>query len=201
MNHSKQIYSVLALAVLPILTLGFSGCFEDRPVAGERISMTNFAHDPMRSSVFFSSTDVHIMVPDMHSAGDPTMNGGFIQLRNPMTQESDVYNLPAANWTVLPAPEQGYRYLDMHHQDGPCQYVVVSAGKRLLASCRGAGVKFTLDEMHQGMLDISVTLGTAGGPRYCASFGGHVMRDVPVSETRAGSFQAVLAPAPASCES
>lgn len=200
MNISKNTQSVLALVAMLPVVVAASSCFEGKPVAGSRISVTNFANQPSRNSVSFLSKDAaNLTVPARQSKGDPTMHGASIALSSPMTGQADGYSLPAENWTALPAPEEGYRYIDVHHSNGPCEYVAVFAGNHLAAICRGAGVHFMLDEPHQGTLNFSLTLGTAGGTHYCASFGGQVMRDVPMSQANVGRFLAMHAPAPPDC--
>jgi hypothetical protein len=188
------------LAILPLMVGLGPGCFTDKPVAGFRIAVTDFAKDPSHNYVFFSSNDAaNLDTPAVDSLGDPTVHGGAIDLYNPTTGQEDVYNLPVENWMPLPAPQEGYGYLDVQHEKGPCEYVAVITGKRLVASCRGADVHFMLDEPQQGTLNFSLTLGTVGGTRYCAVFGGHVMRNISTAEADVGTFLAVDAPAPGNC--
>ena len=198
MDRKFALYTV-GLAV----TISLAGCLQDdpMPVAGTRISVADFSDQPSRSRVIFSSDDAaHLSVPAAQSLGDPTMHGGSVTLSNPQTGEFDAYNLPAANWTALPEPEQGYRYVDVMHEDGPCEYVSVTANTRLVAICRGAEVQFSLNAPTQGAIAIDVILGSFGGTRYCAVFGGHVMRDAPSSPGHPGSFLAMNAPAPTACD-
>jgi hypothetical protein len=201
MTFSKKTRKLFALAAMLPLAAGLTGCFQDEPVAGTKLSVTNFANNPRRNSVLVVADDTSIMVPEAGSAGDPTMHGGFLQLLNPATHESDVYSLPAENWKALPAPAQGYSYVDVHHDHGPCEIVTVTAGERLVASCRGEDVKFSLDAPQQRALEVNLVVGTVGGARYCASFGGQVMRDVSASNMKnhVGSFLAMDAPAPEAC--
>lgn len=194
MNHKLAICSAAL-----IVAASLSGCVGERPVAGKRISVSASTVNPSHNRVLFSSNDKeNLTVPAPESNGDPTMHGGFVSVRNPETGAFDAYTLPAENWTTLPAPAQGYSYLDVKREHGPCEYASIEAGERLVASCRGEDVKFPMDE-EQGTLAVDLTLGMAGGTRYCAIFGGHVMRDVSTVKARLGSFIAMDAPAPASC--
>jgi len=196
----RKLRGVLApLALFPLMA-GWGGCFNDQPVSGFRISVADFPAEPSHNYVFFSSKDAaSLTVPAAESSGDPTMFGGTIELFNLDTGQQDAYNLPQKNWTALPAPEEGYSYLDSQHNDGPCEYVAVVAGERLIASCRGADVHFMLEQPQTGTLNFSLTLGTVGGTRYCAAFGGHVMRNISTAQAEVGSFLATDAPAPSNC--
>jgi hypothetical protein len=196
MNRKLAVWTV-GLAV----TIPLTGCFEvDQPVAGSRISVTSFADNPSHNRVVFLSNDATTLtVPEPQSAGDPTMNGGVITLQNPETGAFDSFTLPAKNWTMLHNPAGGYRYVDAMQHDGPCQYVSVTTGDRLVATCRGADLQYPMTEK-QGMVSINVILGTVGGTRYCAEFGGHVMRDDPCTPDQPGSFLAMNAPAPTACD-
>ncbi len=145
---------------------------------------------------------MNITIPEPQSPGDPTMYGGYIQLYNPDTGETAIHLLPEKHWTTVPVyePKQGYRYVDVDHESGPCEYVSVTDGDRLVAFCSGAEIQFSLDEPQQQALAINVVLGPLRGTRYCAFFGGDVMRDRPLADTGIASFLAKDAPAPTSCD-
>ncbi len=209
MNCVKRFVRVLPLAALLPLALTLQGCL-DEPVAGTRLAVRSFPAEPEHNSVFFWSKDSHIMLPPTGPTyASPTMYGGSVELYNPTTGKRDVYQLPAKNWKFVSVPHNSYRYVDVSQQDGPCQFVSVTEGQSLIALCRGSNVHFTLDEAQQGSLNINVILGYDDpkppnrvrrfGTRYCASFGGQVMRDSSTAHRAFGTFLAKNAPAPGAC--
>jgi len=135
--------------------------------------------------------------PDLHN------NGATLQLLNPATGESEVFNLPAPKWEAL-AHVGYYVYKDRPGQYGPCTSVVIKAGKVFRAVCKGrpfVPLSFSLDEPAQGSLAVILTTGAGADPitTQCMQFGGAVKTDRPVAGKTSGLFWAKDAPAPQDC--
>ncbi|HEV7733804.1 MAG TPA: PQQ-binding-like beta-propeller repeat protein [Candidatus Binatia bacterium] len=151
---------------------------------------------PAASKLVVSSTDPTNLIPWPGGPSDPVTVGGQLELRNPVTNESAVFPLPAASWQNTTPPALAtkdlytYRYSDGHGVNGPCTKVELRGGKSLKATCRGAGIGFTLDEATQGVLEVRLTIGTI---KHCMRFGGTVKSDRP------GSFKATNA-GPGDCQ-
>ena len=74
--------ALVLVAVLPFM-LGFGSCVPvDKPVAGTRLSVTNYPDAPSRNAVFFVSEERNLTVPMPQSPGDPTVNGASLTLSN-----------------------------------------------------------------------------------------------------------------------
>jgi outer membrane protein assembly factor BamB len=165
------------------------------PVGGTRLTVGDRAGDPAARRISAVAVDALIRTPPS-GAGDPTVNGGSLTLRNPVTLESATFALPAGSWQALgtPAGSRGYKYTDTAGSNGPCKSLLAKPG-RLRVTCLGrlGPIPFSLDEPAQGMLELSVRLGT--GAAQCMRFGGDVRRDVGTGNPGpGGSFIAAHAP-------
>ena len=202
MNIKRKTLSVISVGLGLSLVGVVSGCprIIGVPVSGMRLSVTKFPDECSRNSIFFLSEDDKLApgTADDPTMDDPTMFGASLALHSPMTDSFDSYTLPAEGWKALPAPAEGYSYVDVHHTHGPCEYVALTAG-RLVATCRGADVKFSLEDPHQEKVNVTFSIGLTR--LYCASFGGDVMRDRSSWPHAIGSFLAIHAPAPPDCVS
>jgi len=136
----------------------------------------------------FSSKAPGLVAPTVGGPGDPTVVGATFAIRA-ASGESAAFSLPASNWSVNAAGTV-FKFRNRSAPSGPSQVKVAllrqHAGLRL--SARATGI--TLDEPSQGSIGIIFTSGTM---RYCALFGGRIVRDQP------GRFMAKDAPAPAAC--
>ncbi|HJQ84397.1 MAG TPA: hypothetical protein VKA21_10000 [Candidatus Binatia bacterium] len=147
------------------------------PIAGKRLRVRDGDGAPSRRSINFLSQDPNVAGDPSGALADPTTAGALLELINPTTTETATMQLPAAGWTALGMPpgSLGYRYVDGHGALGPCTKVLMTP-RKLLASCKGAGIPFSLDEPTQGSLAVRLTSGP-DGLRRCALFGGSVRRD------------------------
>jgi hypothetical protein len=168
-------------------------------LAGRRLEVVDVAGSPERRGLRLTLGGDAISVPAPGSAGDPSVEGGWLMVENPATGEHDSFALPASGWRGLgrPSGSGGWLYRDRQKANGPCSEVAVRADARITAVCKGEEVGLTLDEPSQG----SLTVGLAFGPvlDYCAEFGGDVRNDFGRSASGRGRFSAVNAPAPDVC--
>ena len=102
------------------------------------------------------------------------------------------YDLPQANWKGLgnPAGSKGFKYKGLGTPEDPCKVVLIKPSI-IKFVCKGAGV--TLAPPAAG--NIAGILTTEPGSRYCGSFGGQDIKNVP------DLFKRKEAPAPGSCPS
>ena len=132
---------------------------------------------------------------DLPDAGnDPTVEGGSLTVTDTgNASNSATFPLPAgAGWRRIPTntakPLKGYRYKGAGTPTDPCRTVVVKE-KVVKATCKGSGV--TLTTPFSGDVAIVLTIGLE--KRYCATFGGTVVKNTPTITRRKN------APAPAVC--
>jgi hypothetical protein len=115
-------------------------------------------------------------IPPGTSAGHPELHGGRIEIINPNTGEGGSIDLPAENWGE-DAGGRGYKYKG---GSGPCRVVLLRPDRSMLRVFCRTPAGLTLDEEPQGSLAVILTLGEGNGAdRYCALFGGTVLRDGP----------------------
>jgi len=185
--------------------VGGDGCEADctvvpHLVAGARLMLKD---DTTQRTLQFSSRDSQgLATAPAGTTADPTRHGATLQLFNPTTHEHTRLSLPAANWRGLGRPpgSRGYHYRDARRLVGPCSSVLLKPGHRLTVMCKGTQINYTLNEATQGSLVLSLTSGSGNGAaRYCATFGGSIVHDVPATPTRPGLFKAENAPPPAMC--
>jgi hypothetical protein len=102
------------------------------------------------------------------------------------------FALPAANWKGLgnPAGAKGWRYRGAGTPADPCTAVIIQP-RQIRATCRGAGITFT--PPFQANLGLALSVGGAGGTRYCADFGGTPLRN------SSAEFKRRQAPTPLAC--
>lgn len=136
--------------------------------------------------------DPHITPALPDGPGDPSVDGASLTLSTP-TSDHIVLALPAGGWSKR--AEGGFEY---HGSAGSqtCPEVVLAPGS-LMARCRTDAAGLLLDEP-LGRVDVTFTVGEPGFP-YCASFGGALQQDRPVSGDVPGLFRAIDAPPPSSC--
>ncbi|MEW6269461.1 MAG: S8 family serine peptidase [Thermodesulfobacteriota bacterium] len=196
--HSARLVATAGTEQQAIL-LGFAkiGDGQDAQLlSGRKLVVRDRDGAPKRRKVAVVSNDPGSSIAPPSSGSDPRLVGAVLQVVNPVTSEQDSLALPAGKWVGLGIPEgsAGYRYLDAA---GVCTRVVIKQG-RLTASCRGAGIGFTLDEPQQGALALKLV---SGDVSYCMVFGGTVKKDTPAVAGGSGTFNAVDAPPPDSCPS
>jgi hypothetical protein len=180
--------------------VAFGGALgNDWLLSGKTLLVRDRAASPGLRKLKAVSTDPRTPPVPPGSAGDPTLGGATLDLRNPATRETAAMPLPASHWQGLGSPPGagGYRYSDPSQADGPCRRVLLTPTK-FVARCGGADLGFTLDEPAQGSLGLRLTTGT-GSLRRCLVFGGTVSRDVGEVGSGAGLFKASDAPPPLAC--
>lgn len=165
-----------------------------RSVAGKKLLVQDRGTPAQRRMVAVLKDDL-IQTPRAGTLHDPTIAGATIQLRNPTTLEEATFALPpGADWKALGTPPgaKGYRYRDKSGS-GPCRSLAITPGKKATVNCKATGgpIDFTLDELAQGSLVVSIRLGDAA-PQ-CSLFGGLVITD------EVGQFKSKAAPGDAGC--
>jgi hypothetical protein len=173
-------------------------CDSDVVVSGKRLSVNDKGGDASKRKIVFLSRDLTIQAAAAGGVSDPRLAGASFVLRNPLSGETETFNLPAARWKALghPPGSKGYRYRDSDQIEGPCKSAMIKGGTLKLL-CKGATVSFDLNEPSQGALAIRFVSGEVG---YCAGFGGTIKSDTQAAVDVAAAFRAVNAPAPAMCE-
>jgi hypothetical protein len=144
------------------------------PVGGKSLTVKDRAGDPTARRILSSLKNSAIVVPPGGSAGDPTLFGATLRVTNEGTLEAATLPLPASGWVAFgnPPGSRGYQYADSSGANGPCRRV--RAKRQLIrVNCLGSQgpIPFTLDEPTQGVLTISLQLGTADAQ--CARFFGN----------------------------
>lgn len=166
-------------------------------VSGKRIAVEDAASAP-RKELSVRSQDPALFASVPGSGGDPTLHGGSLELRNPTTGESALFDLPAVNWHVRGGPThaRGYSYRDPDSSSGPCTKVDLRGNGSLKAICRGPQMTFTLNEASQGSLIAHLRI---GGQNLCMRFGGTLLHDSGVTDGEPGVFGARNAATSAVC--
>src|SRR5256712_9057587 len=139
-----------------------------------------------RQRTLFLARSTAIVAPARGGPDDPTVVGATLALRA-ASGESAAFDLPASNWSVNAA---GTAYKFRNPGAPTVRMALVKDHATVRVGTRATGI--TLDEPSQGSIAVLFTSGTL---RYCAYFGGTVVRDQP------GSFIARNAPPPPSCGS
>jgi hypothetical protein len=168
-------------------------------LTGRRLGVVDVEGSPDRRSLRFTLGGDGIAVPAAGSAGDPSVEGGWLFVENPATGEHDSFALPASGWRGLgrPSGSGGWLYRDRQKANGACSEVAVRADSRISAVCTGSEVGLTLDEPSQGSLAVGLALGPVLD--YCAVFGGDVRNDFGTGASGRGRFSASNVPAPEVC--
>ncbi len=112
-------------------------------------------------------------LPD--ASNDPSIEGEALEIFDTGGSGSLTFALPAAGWKGLgrPAGAKGWHYRGDGSLADPCKSVVVK-GNGVKASCKGAAVSATLPAIGEAGIILSLGSDTQ---RYCASFGGTVVRN------------------------
>jgi hypothetical protein len=154
--------------------------------------------------VVFVSRDPIVVPAAPGSAGDPTLNGGSLEVHNTAgSGESMTLALPAGNWRTRSGL---YLYKEIVFNPPAQNYkikVVVRNGqlRGLVKDEVGSVFSYTLDEPSQGSVGVRVA---TGADRHCLDFGGIVVADESLDlggGVYRGRFAAKTAPAPANCGS
>jgi hypothetical protein len=166
---------------------------EDRPVAGDRLTLKDPPAKPdSRSVKFKASRDFAV---DPTTGGDPRVVGATLEIMggNPGDGNSGPVPLPAGLWTGLGKPEgsKGYRFKDALRTDG-IKTVMIKASTRggTLSIAGGKSAWAYAITQPQGTIDVRRL--TIGPDVYCARFS-------TFDQNEAGKVRAKLAPAPADC--
>jgi outer membrane protein assembly factor BamB len=131
---------------------------------------------------------------------NPVSGGAVLEIHNPSTGESASFSLPAALWSEFGGfAAKAFQYSDPDRTAGPCTELRIT-DSRLTAKCSGSQLAFSLDEPSQGGIAVRLTTvdGTGFEHRYCALFGGTIVRDEG-TDAGSGIFLAKRAPAPTTC--
>jgi hypothetical protein len=143
------------------------------PVGGEKLLLRT-PSDPSRNKLVFLSADPSLATA-ANAAEDPRcapLGSGSLAagatLRVAGAGGSFAIDLPCVNWSASSSGDR-YRYRDA--TGATCKTVLVRAGRKLKAVCKGAQVAYLLGAA-QG--DVHVTLATgapAANAKYCSTFG------------------------------
>jgi hypothetical protein len=123
---------------------------------------------------------------------EPKIYGATLRVINPVSGETAVFDLPAANWSGPDTDDLARRvrkYKDPRGSASPVKTVIFKPTKGLKLAARSTGI--TLDEPTQG--SVGVVLSMRNFLNYCSVFGGTVAKDQP------GRFIARRATAPGFC--
>ncbi len=142
----------------------------------------------------FSSRDAFV-IPAPGSADDPTMSGATLEMFDVVVGGAGnvTFSLDASGWRGLgsPAGSRGYRYSgskDTVNPSAACRTVFLR-DDRISAICRGASV--TLSPPFNGNQGIILS---TGGTRYCAEFGGKILRNDSRGFRRKNAFAQLTCP-------
>lgn len=157
----------------------------DVPLPGTRLLMKTTA-----PRFVFRSVTTPITIPTVGGSDDPLDVGATLTVMNPTSGESFTFNLPAGHWMVGREGRR-FRFADKNQIDtNGMRTGLFKSIDKAVVKFRGETPGITLDEASQGSLWVIVESGTL---RYCAFFGGDVVKDEP------GEFRAVKSPAPSAC--
>lgn len=202
----KGILPVLATALL----LAATAAATDVALPARRLRITNGPppEDPAKRTISWSVTDAGVLAPPMGSAGDPRCvgaggsgGGGTLRFFSDgaagSTEDTGDLALPCAGWTLLgsAARPHGYAYRDRDYATGPCQRVVVRAGRQLQAQCTGRTFPLAYDLVTgRSENDVATTL-VLGATRQCTLVAAPLGKDGRDGKV----FRGAKAPAPAQC--
>jgi cysteine-rich repeat protein len=166
-------------------------------LSGRSLLVKDKLGDPSARKIVFLSKDAGIASPAPGSPSDPRTAGVVLRVARGVAEVDDIA-LPASGWKGVgnPAGAAGYRYSDSARVLGPCKKAMIVPGRLLRAVCSGSQIDFTLDEVSQGALTVTVEPGP--GLRSCVSFGGTVAKDISTAGGL-GRFKAKNAPPPGVC--
>lgn len=181
----------------------------DTTVTGRKVKLKDFTRPPIAGrKVIFTSRDPLVVPPAPGGAGDPTLNGGSLDVHNTAgSGESMTLALPSSNWEVtIRGDVVYYRYrqavTNLPAEDYKIK-VLLKAGnlKGVVKDDRGSLISYTLDEPSQGSVGVRLV---TGADRVCLDFGGIVAVDESLDlgdGVYRGRFAAKDALAPATCGS
>lgn len=163
----------------------------DRPIPGERLSLTDPSNPTKRALRFRAAPTPTI---DPISGDDPTTVGATLRIRGGGSGDGDSGDLAldAARWSALgnPPGSKGYRYFDKARTVGVRSVAVKSGrnGGRIAVGGGGANWPYAIT---QPQTSVAVQL-TIGADTYCARF-------TSFRRNEAGKVKAAPAPAPPDC--
>ena len=176
----------------------------DTTVTGRKLLIKDFTRPGQADrKVVFVSRDPIVVPAAPGSAGDPTLNGGSLDVHNTAgSGDSTTLALPAGNWVLK--GDDVYLYRELVKNPPTQEYrikVIVRSGhvRGFVRDERGSLISYTLDEPTQGSVGVRVA---TGADRHCLDFGGIVVADTLAFAGSAyrGRFIAKDAPAPATCD-
>jgi len=178
-------------AVCVFLAGAWCSAAADRPVAGDRLSLTDPANPNARTLQFRVAQSAVI---DPRTGDDPTVVGATLRVRGGGSGEGDSGDLvlDPSRWTGLgtPAGSKGYRYLDKSRTVG-VRSVVLKIGRRggqLTIAGGGASWPYVITQP-QSFVAVQLTI---GADTYCARF-------TTFRRNEPGKVKARGAPAPPDC--
>lgn len=186
MPRLRRAVALLA-ALLPAAALA-----ADHPVGGKVLRLDARGGAPAARTLVFRSTPDPALAPPF---GDPTTGASLFLFSSNRSGgcRLDVA-LPASGWSALGGdPGKGWRYLDRTASAGGVRKVVVRRGPRggtIAIKAQGGALPCDASAPQQTPFEVALRL---GDERYCAGFGGTVVRN------RAGGFTAKASPAPLAC--
>jgi cysteine-rich repeat protein len=180
--------------VFALVLLMASVCLaEDRPVAGDRLTLKDPPAKPdSRSVKFKASRDFAV---DPTTGADPRVVGATLEIMggNPGDGNSGPVPLPAGLWIGLGKPEgsKGYRFKDALRTDGIKTVMIKASTKGGTLSIAGGKSSWSYAiTQAQGTIDLRLTIGP---DVYCARFS-------TFDQNEPGKVRAKLAAAPADCQ-
>jgi RHS repeat-associated protein len=158
----------------------------DQPIPGAKLVMR--ASDSGSETLTFVSRSGALVAPLGGGPDDPTLVGATLEVRGASGGRA-LLEMPALGWTSV----AGGTAFKFNNRLAPSAFSAVKLSrvrdaKGLKIIARSTGI--SLDAASQGGVALGLTVGSQ---RYCATFGGEVIRD------RRGIFVAHNAPAPVSC--
>ncbi len=184
-------WALPTLLVLASLAPG-RGVAADRPIGGKLLRLTAASGNPAARSLTFRATpDPSIAAP----FGDPTTGASlFVFSSSQSTGCRLEVALPPASWSAIGGdPSKGWRYVDDAGSAGGVRKIVVKRGaKGGQIKIKAKGASLPCAGLAPQNTPVEVTL-RLGGERYCAAFGGTVVRNA------VGKFQAKGSPPPLTC--
>jgi endonuclease/exonuclease/phosphatase family metal-dependent hydrolase len=181
--RSRRLIAVSCVLALPALASAL-----DVPVQGRRLQLRASERTPSKrsASVVLADPALAAPFPDPRTGASLVISAGA----GPGLCRAEVPLDPGA-WEPLggDGPRRGWRYRAAPPGTQGIRRIVLRPGRLRLAA-RGAA--WPCDLAAAQALPVSVIV-RAAGTRYCAAFGGDVVRNAP------GRFAALDAPAPAAC--
>lgn len=155
----------------------------EHPISGRRLHLNGGRQKALRA---VSKDPIQVEI----AIDDPVVIGGSLRVVG--TGIDETYPLPAEKWRVVGDMFYfaGFEYFDLHRREGPITHVRLLNGHRLRIAGRGPGLGLEIGPSDPTPVELILT---AGGKRFCMSFGGEAERVAP------HEFVARNAPPPAHC--